>query len=61
MKHLVKNGKKIKGFVWQDKNKDFWYAFGKPSQSNYMAFKCRDLEHGIASIEVPTLNRYFNH
>ena len=54
-KTLVKNGNRIKGFVY--KNKDgYWYAFGKPSQDNYIAFKCRDIEHGIACIEVPTLN-----
>lgn len=53
-KYVVKNGNKIKGFVYQDSNKKWWYAFGKPSQDNYIAFSCRDLEHGIACIEVPT-------
>jgi hypothetical protein len=55
MKHLVKNGNRIKGFVYQSKD-SWWYAFGKPSQEQYIAFACRDLEHGIACIEVPTLN-----
>lgn len=50
--HLVKNGRKIKGFVYQSNNK-WWYAFGKPSQDNYISFACRDLEHGIACIEMP--------
>jgi hypothetical protein len=56
-KHLVKNGRKIKGFVWQDTKGLWWYAFGKPSQDEYMAFGCRDLEHGIANVEMPTYNR----
>lgn len=51
-KHLVKNGKRIKGFVYQKQDGSFWYAFGKPSQDNYIAFACRDLEHGIACIEM---------
>lgn len=55
-KHLVKNGNKIKGFVYQDNNGAYWYAFGKPSQSDYIAFACKSIEHGIACIEIPTLN-----
>jgi len=55
-KHLVKNGRRIKGFVYQDSKNEWWYSFGKPSQDNYIAFKCRDKEHGIACIEIPTLN-----
>jgi hypothetical protein len=51
-KHLVKNGKRIKGFIYQKADGTFWYAFGKPSQDNYIAFACRDLEHGIACIEM---------
>jgi len=53
MKHLVKNGNRIKGFVYQSQD-SWWYAFGKPSQEQYIAFACRDLEHGIACIEVPS-------
>jgi hypothetical protein len=56
-KHIVRNGKKIKGFVWMDSAGLWWYAFGKPSQVSYMAFGCRDLEHGIVNIEMPTYNR----
>lgn len=55
-KTLVKNGKKIKGFVFQKNDGSFWYAFGKPSQNNYIAFACKDIEHGIACIEIPLLN-----
>ena len=51
--HLVKNGNRIKGFVYQDSNNDWWYAFGRPSQDSYLAFHCRDLEHGIACVEMP--------
>jgi hypothetical protein len=56
MKTLVKNGKRIKGFVYQDKNNNYWYAFGKPSQDNYISFACKSIEHGIACIEIPLLN-----
>jgi hypothetical protein len=52
MKHLVKQGKKIKGFVYQDSSQNWWFAFGKPSQDNYISFACRDKEHGIASVEM---------
>lgn len=52
-KHLVKSGRKIKGFVYQDRENKWWYAFGKPSQNTYMAFACKDLEHGIACVEMP--------
>lgn len=58
-KHLVKNGKKIKGFVFQDPDKKWWYAFGKPSRDNYIAFACKSLEHGIASVELPLQNRIY--
>ncbi len=51
-KHLVKNGNKIKGFVYQKGDGSYWYAFGKPSQDSYIAFACRDLSHGIACIEM---------
>jgi len=48
--HLVKSGRKILGFVWEDVGGDWWYAFGKPSQSNYIAFKCDSLESGKKKI-----------
>lgn len=48
----VKKDNKIKGFVFQRKDGSFWYAFGKPSQSEYIAFACRSIEHGIACIEM---------
>jgi len=51
-KHLVKRGRKVIGFVYQDRNGQFWYAFGRPSADNYIAFACRSLEHGIVSIEM---------
>lgn len=56
MKTIVKNGNRIKGFVWQDAKGDFWYAFGRPSKDSYISFACRSIEHGIACIEVPTIN-----
>ncbi len=54
MKHLVKKGRKIVGFVRQDQNGQFWYSFGKPSQSSYISFACNSLEQGIARIEMHT-------
>lgn len=54
-KHIVKKGRKIKGFVYQS-NGMWFYSFGRPSQHTTIAFACRSLEHGIACIEVPTLN-----
>jgi hypothetical protein len=50
--HLVKNGRKIKGFVYQDSKGQYWYVFGKPSQDSYISFACRSLEHGIACVEM---------
>ena len=51
-KHLVKIDRKIKGFVFQDKSGQYWYAFGRPSQACYISFACRSLEHGIACVEM---------
>ena len=45
-KHLVKLGRKILGFVYQDKQGVWWYAFGKPSQSSYISFACASLKDG---------------
>lgn len=59
MKHLVKNGRKIKGFVYQDTKGCFWYSFGRPSQDSYISFACRDLEQGIAKVEMHTNNGNF--
>jgi len=49
-KHAVKEGRKIIGFVSMN-NGSWFYAFGKPSQSEYMAFQCPDLKSGINSIK----------
>jgi hypothetical protein len=46
MKHLVKRGRKIVGFVFQDAKGYFWYAFGKPSRPEYVAFACNSIEDG---------------
>lgn len=51
-KHLVKMDGRIKGFIYVDMSGQFWYAFGRPSQSCYISFACRSLEHGIACIEM---------
>lgn len=50
-KVIVKDGKRIIGFVYKDMEGNFWYAFGRPSQSNYIAFRCKSIEHGMACIE----------
>lgn len=57
-KYIVKNGRKIKGFVFMQ-NGAYWYAFGKPSQNNYIAFECSSIEQGIARIEMHTNNGNF--
>lgn len=51
-KYLVKNGRKIKGFVYE--GGDGWYfVFGKPSQASYIAIGCKDLQDGIDRINKP--------
>ena len=45
--HKVKIGKKIIGFVFQDKRGQWQFAFGRPSQSNFIAFHCQNLRDGI--------------
>lgn len=51
MKHVVKRGRKTIGFVYQNSS-GWWYAFGVPSQHEYISFACRNKEHGIACIEM---------
>ncbi len=50
-KCLIKKGNKIIGFVYKDNQGAFWYAFGKPSQSNFISFECTGFEHGIEKIK----------
>lgn len=52
-KHLVKSGKRILGFVYQQ-GEQWCYSFGKPSQSQYISFHCDSLEQGIARVEMHT-------
>ncbi len=49
----IKNGKRILGFVGKN-SEGFYYAFGKPSQDSYIAFRCNSIEQGIARIEMHT-------
>lgn len=51
MNTIVKNGKKIIGFAFEHKG-EFFYAFGKPSQSNYLSFKCNSIEEGVEKIKT---------
>ena len=48
-KQLVKQGRRIVGFVGMNNGRHF-YAFGKPSQREYMAFDCNSVESGIMAI-----------
>lgn len=51
MKHLVKKGTKIVGFVYEQ-NGAWWYAFGRPSQPSWIAFECSGKENGIELINL---------
>lgn len=48
---LVKVGRRIKGFVFEQ-NGSWWYAFGRPSQDNYISFACCDEQHGITCVKL---------
>lgn len=52
MKHIVRNGKKILGYVVEKQDGTFWYVFGKPSQRIVIEFACASKEQGIARIEM---------
>jgi len=41
---VLKQGRKIRGFITPLENNRFAYSFGKPSQSEYISFECPDLE-----------------
>ena len=52
MKTLIKKNRKIVGFVDQRFGGQWFYVFGRPSQSGgYIAFDCMDKAQGIARIE----------
>jgi hypothetical protein len=53
-KHLIKRGKRIVGFVYQRSQGQWCYAFGRPSQDQYITFDCDSLEQGIARVEMHT-------
>lgn len=42
-RELLKNGNKIVGWVEQRPTGEFFYAYGKPSQSSYISFECKSL------------------
>lgn len=53
---IIKVNRKIRGFVSQRSNGQYFYAFGKPSQSSYIAFDCESIEQGIQRINsIPLL------
>ena len=41
---IFKQGRRIRGFITPLENDRFAYAFGKPSQADYISFECPDLE-----------------
>lgn len=49
-RELLKNGNKIVGWVEQRPNGDFYYAYGKPSQSSFISFECESLD--VAKAEI---------
>lgn len=48
---LVKEKRKIKGFINQRSNGQFYFVFGTPSQASYIAWDCDSIEHGIQCIK----------
>lgn len=47
---IIKKGRLIAGFVNQRAGGQWFYAFGKPSQSSYIAFDCDSKEAGINKV-----------
>lgn len=43
-RELLKEGNKIIGWIEQRTNGKYFYAFGKPSQSNFISFECETLQ-----------------
>ena len=52
IQNLVKNGRKIVGFIFKDDDGAYWFAFGKPSQASYMSWQCKSVEDGLAMIQI---------
>lgn len=55
-KQILKQGRKIIGFVFKNVKDEFWYSFGNPSNSSSMAFSCKSFDDGIS-----TIKRYMFH
>lgn len=51
MKTIVKKGQKIIGFTYQKTSGEYYFAFGKPSQSSWIEFKCNSTDDGINKIK----------
>lgn len=49
-RELLKEGRKILGWIEQRPNGDFYYAYGKPSQSSFISFECKTLEQARKEI-----------
>ena len=50
MKHLVKDGRAIRAFIWQCEGNTF-YAYGKPSDVSYIRFNANSIEHAFKLIK----------
>ena len=50
-KRIIKVKNRIIGFVYKNLKNEFWFAFGSPSQSNYISFKTLNYDSGINSIK----------
>ncbi len=55
MKHIIKKGNKIIGFVYITLNSEWFYAFGRPPHTSYISFACNSLEHGIEKVKEYSL------
>lgn len=56
MKKIVKKGRKVVGFAYDDSSGQSWYAFGKPSQvGGYISFACGSISEGVEKVKEATL------
>jgi len=51
-KRIIKVKNRIIGFVYKNLKNEFWFAFGSPSQSDYISFKTLNFNTGINSIKT---------
>lgn len=56
-KEVIKDGKRIIGFIEQQKDGSWGYAFGKPSQPSFLMFYTDSFEKAKSRI-LETLNNF---